>query len=211
MVSSLAKQGIAPRSVLDVGANVGQFAVAALNLFPTHVVHCFEPQPDCVDQLKRNLKRASGVTVHPIALGAVPGEEQFHLNSHNHSSSFLRLASGHLKAFPGAVDRETIPVRISTLDLVFAGADLPTPVLLKLDVQGYESNVLRGGIQTLRRVDYVILEASLKPMYEGEQLFWDLAKLMESYGFSFLRPVSWLADPATGEYLQMDALFQRMT
>jgi hypothetical protein len=52
----------------------------------------------------------------------------------------------------------------------------------------------------------VILEASFKPMYEGEMLFMDIVRLMEEYG---LRPVGWLSEPKTGEILQMDALFKR--
>jgi len=59
------------------------------------------------------------------------------------------------------------------------------------------------------RVEYVVLEASFKPMYEGEMLFMDIVRLMEGYGFSFLRPVGLLSDPRTGEIIQMDALFSR--
>jgi len=66
---------------------------------------------------------------------------------------------------------------------------------------------LRGGLKTLQRVDYVILEASFKPMYEGEMLFMNIVRLMEEYGFHFLRPVGWLSHPKTGEILQTDALF----
>ena len=86
---------------------------------------------------------------------------------------------------------------------------LEPPVLLKLDVQGYEATTLRGGLETLKRLDYVILEASFKPMYEGEMLFMDIVHLMASYGFHFLRPVGWLSHPETDEFLQMDALFNR--
>ena len=103
----------------------------------------------------------------------------------------------------------TTTIRISTLDAVLDTVEFSPPVLLKVDVQGYEGHVLRGAEKTLRRVDYVILEASFRPMYEGELLFLDLVKLLDSYGFSFSRPVGWLADRNTGEYLQMDALFVR--
>jgi len=64
-------------------------------------------------------------------------------------------------------------------------------------------------MKTLQQVDFVILEASFKPMYEGEMLFMDIVRLMEEYGFRFLRPVGWLSHPKTGEILQMDTLFKR--
>jgi len=54
-----------------------------------------------------------------------------------------------------------------------------------------------------------VSEVSLKPMYEGETLFMDLAEIMEGAGFSFSRPVGFLNHPATGEIIQMDALFTR--
>jgi Methyltransferase FkbM domain len=100
-------------------------------------------------------------------------------------------------------------VEISTLDAVFSRIELASSVLLKLDVQGYEPKVLEGGTETLRRVDYVILETSFKPLYEGEKIFMEIAQQMQGYCFSFLRPVGWLTAPETGEILQMDALFQR--
>jgi len=53
------------------------------------------------------------------------------------------------------------------------------------------------------------LEASFRPLYEGESTFMEIARTMEKQGFEFLRPVAWLTDPQTGEVLQIDALFER--
>lgn len=210
MVSGLVRQGILPNTVIDVGANVGQFAVASAKLFPNVAVHSFEPNPECVSLLRKHVDPLGNVLVYPLALGDEAGELDFHVNSHSHSSSILPLAKNHLDAFPNARELSTIKVEVSTLDKVFSCAELPSPVLLKLDVQGYEAQALRGAVVTLKRVDYVILEASFKPMYHGESLFMDIVCLMESYGFHFLRPVGWLPDPHTGEIIQMDALFGRI-
>jgi hypothetical protein len=102
---------------------------------------------------------------------------------------------------------KTISVNLSTLDKVFNAITLEPPVLLKLVDLRYASTTLRGGRDTW--VDYVILEASFKPMYEGKMLFMDIVRLMDEYGFQFLRPVGWLSEPKTGEILQMDTLFKR--
>ncbi len=209
MVSDLAKQGISPKTVLDVGANVGQFAVAAAKLFPHAKILSFEPLPECVDQLKKNVEVLNNISVYPIAVGDSEGEVQFHVNSHSHSSSILPLTSSHRQAFPEAQESNEIRVNVSTLDKILSGVDIKRPCLLKLDVQGYEVHALRGGEETLKHVDYVIMETSFKTLYEGELLFVDVVKIMESYGFRFLRPVGWLSDPKTGEVLQMDALFIR--
>lgn len=209
MLSSLVMQGVVPRTVIDVGANVGQFAVASAKLFPNVFVHSFEPNPDCLVTLQKNVGSLGNVRVYPLALGDKEGEVSFHINSHSHSSSILLLAEHHLDAFPDAREVNMIQVKLSTLDKVFADIELAGPVMLKLDVQGYEAQCLRGAVETLKRVEYVVLEASFKPMYQGEMLFMDIVRLMEGFGFFFLRPVGMLSDPKTNEIIQMDALFQR--
>ncbi len=207
MVSSLMQQGIIPRTVIDVGANVGQFAVACAKIFPGVAVHSFEPLPDCVERLKRNVARLADVHVYPLALGAESGETTMHVNSHSHSSSILALGERHRRAFPSAREIGDIKVKMSTLDLEMKSIFLERPVLLKLDVQGYEALVLEGATETLEKIDYVLLEASFRPMYVGEKTFMDIVRTMEGYGFEFLRPVDWLSDPHNGEVLQVDALF----
>lgn len=209
MVSRMKKQGISPRTVLDVGANVGQFAVAAAKLWPESRIHSFEPVPECAEELKGNASKLRNVSVYPFALGDSEGEIEFHVNAHTHSSSALPLGEAHLEAFPQAREARRTNVKVTTLDKVFDDTDLEGPVLLKLDVQGYEPQALRGGEETLKRVDYVVLEASLKPMYEGEKLFMDINEMMEQMGFRFARPVGLLEAPETHEVLQMDALFVR--
>lgn len=210
MLRGLAQQNIRPMTVLDVGANVGQFAVAAAKMFPLARVFCLEPSPDVYDQLKRNLRGLRNVTAFEVAAGDTEGVAQFHVNSHSHCSSLLELAQAHRAAFPRAREVSSVAVKTTTLDALFAAVELKSPVLLKLDVQGYEAHTLRGAVSTLRRVDYAVLEASFKPMYEGEILFLDLVRMMECYGFRFRRPVDFLADPATREILQVDALFERV-
>ena len=209
IVSSLKRQGVSPRTVLDVGANVGQFAIACAKIFRDVTVHSFEPEPGSLDKLRQNAARVGRVQVYPVALGEKPGEVNFRVNSHSHSSSVLALGERHRRAFPYAQELSTIRVPVSTLDYEMGSVSLERPVFLKLDVQGYEPQVLEGAVETLKRVDHVLLEASFRPMYEGEKTFMDIARTMESYGFQFLRPVDWLSDPHNGEVLQMDALFAR--
>ena len=209
MVSDLRTQGVNPRTVIDVGANTGQFAVAAARLFDQPAIYCFEPLPDCAARLQRNLRSARKVFVSPIALSEYSGDAVFHINSHSHSSSMLPLASGHLDAFPAAMVVDEIRVPMSTLDFELSSVELAPPVLVKIDIQGAEAAMLRGAAATLRRVDYVVVETSFKPMYEGETTFRDLLEIMDRYAFDFVRPVGLLTHPRTGEVLQMDALFTR--
>lgn len=211
MVSCLAKQGINPKTVIDVGANVGQFTVATSKIFGDIQIYSFEPLPACVQELQRNVYGIKRIVVYPFALGETERDTRFCINSHTQSSSILPLTSIHCSAFPKAQEEQTITVKISTLDLVFANVEFQHPVLLKVDVQGYEAQVLLGGEETLRRVDFVIVEVSFKAMYKGELIFRDILRAMEARGFRFDRPVGSLANPSNGEVMQMDALFTRST
>jgi FkbM family methyltransferase len=209
MISRLSRWGFRPRTVIDVGANVGQFAVSASMLFPEAAVYSYEPVPECFAKLAKAASKLNNMVAHPIALGDTDGELQFHVNSHSHSSSALALTQEHKKAFPFAQETKAITVPMRTLDGEYDSKELVSPVLLKLDVQGFEDRVLKGGTNTLTRVDYIVIEMSFKPMYLGENTFHPMLDLLDSLGFDFKQPIGFLNDPASGKYLQMDALFER--
>src|ERR1700722_1158441 len=210
MISKLLERNVVPNSIIDVGANVGQFTIAADKLFPNVQIYAFEPLKECAMRLEQNVRGLKHVAVYGLALGDRDGLSSMHVNSYSLSSSILSLTPAHLRAFPHAPEISTVQVPVATIDKIFEGVCLASPVLLKLDVQGYEANVLRGGRALLKTVDYVVMEASLKPMYEGELLFDALVDLMQSFGFRFECPVGSLEDPSSGETLQVDALFSRL-
>jgi FkbM family methyltransferase len=209
MVSRLSKQGVLPKTILDVGANVGQFTVASAKIFPTVIIHCFEPSPESGIELKKNISKLKNITVYPIALGDKIGEEIFFINTYSPSSSMLPLTQEHKTIFPAACEKETIMVKVSTLDEIFRGFRFKPPVLLKLDVQGYEARILAGAINTLKKIQYIIVETSFRPMYRGELLFRDILKILEDQNFQFIRPVDVAIAQNSGEIIQMDALFMR--
>jgi FkbM family methyltransferase len=209
MVTRLSNAGVRPRTVLDVGAHVGQVTVASAKLFPGVEVHSFEPVPHSVERLRKNVSKLEHVTVYPFALGDREGELTLRVNADSQQSSILPLAQARRDAFPNARETHQIEVKVSTLDRVFAGIDFRPPVLLKLDVQGYEAHTMRGGTKTLQRVDYAIIEASFKPTYEGEPTFMDLARMMEERDFRFECPLNCYAVPRSGAIFEIDALFVR--
>jgi FkbM family methyltransferase len=209
MVTRLSNAGVRPRTVLDVGAHVGQVTVASAKVFPNVVVHAFEPQPYCVERLRNNTSKLEGISINPFALGDREGEATLRVTSDSQQSSLLPLAQVRRDAFQGARELETVKVEISTLDRVFADTELQPPVLLKVDAQGYEAEIIAGGVATLKRVDYVVLETSFEPTYEGQLPFVDVVGMMEECGFHFQRSVSWLAVPRTGHIFEIDVLFSR--
>lgn len=209
MVARLARLGLRPRTILDVGANTGQFAVSAAKRFPQAAIHSFEPLPECYAKLRSMAARLGNVETRALALGDTVGELAFHVNTHTHSSSVLPLADEHRKAFPWAREAREITVKASTLDHEYRDKTLIGPVLLKLDVQGYEAKVLKGGTETISRIDHIVAEMSFKPLYRGEWSFHQTLNLLDGLDFDLVQPVGFLKDPTSGTYLQMDGLFAR--
>lgn len=210
MVQTLVRLGVAPQTVLDVGANLGQFAIPASYAWPNAAIHCVEPLPEAVSYLEARARLRPQIHVHPVAVGAAAGTVTLHVNANSGSSSVLPLGDVHRAAFPNAVEAGNITVPIETLDALFADADLRPPILLVIDVQGFEFAVLTGAERLLRSVEWVILEASTRPMYDGERPIGDLLATMQSAGFALQAFVGRLEDPSTGAIVQVDPLFRRV-
>ena len=199
MLRDLRALGLRPAVVLDGGANVGQFARAALETFPDARVVAVEPLPDVAGALARNLADAPRARAERTALGAEAGTLRFYRTPYSLASSALRPL--------GHADAEDVEVPVARLDdLVDAGA-LARPVLLKLDLQGYELEALRGAEAVLAVTDHVLVEVAFEPGYEGEASFGALDGFLRDRGFRFWRPIDVLRD--RGRIVQMDALFRR--
>lgn len=205
MLRILRKKGLEFSTIIDGGANKGQFARAATEVYPEADIISFEPLPDVARRLRENLKDRSQVTVHELALGARDDTIQFFRQAYTLASSALRPAS---EAEAG--DVLSIDVRAARLDTVLDGITLRRPSLLKLDLQGYELEALHGAPRTLQTIDYVLMEMSFSEGYEGEPGFVEVLDFMRDAGFIFIGPIDALIQ-ADGEVIQMDGLFRAKT
>lgn len=196
--------------IVDVGANKGQFARASALFFNQAKVYSFEPVPAVSKQLVRNTRDCETITIYNFGLGSEEGVIDFYQNEHLHASSALPVSAYQKESIPETANTTTIQVPIKRLDSVAAAwGKLPGPVLLKLDVQGYEKQVLEGSLGFLGQVDYLLFEASFISMYEGEPLFEEMHDYVQSLGFSLLGPIGLLQD-GEGRISQMDMLYKRI-
>ena len=92
------------------------------------------------------------------------------------------------------------------LDEIGRELDFQENLLVKIDVQGYEGPVLRGGQATLRRAVVVLIETSFVPLYREQQLFADVGQT-KALGFSFFGNLALRDDPRSGCPLSADSLF----
>lgn len=136
--------------LIDVGANVGQFAKLCRAHGYRGSILSFEPSTAAHREL---LKTAAvdpqWAVADRMALGASPGEVEINIAANSLSSSILPMLDSHLSAAPQSqyIQRERVPVR--RLDDVLPEDAESCKIFLKLDVQGYEAQVLCGAAHTL--------------------------------------------------------------
>jgi FkbM family methyltransferase len=171
LTSRLARLGFVPRSLIDVGANVGQFTAAALYQWPDLEVHAFEPLPKESRQLQENFVGQPNVHVENLAIGEDEGVAVLHRHAHSLSSSLLPVTLAARDRFSWAAASAEIEVPVRRLDSLFSSAVLPSPVLLKIDVQGFEWQVLTGAKSMLSMISAILVEQAFEPFYEGQQRF----------------------------------------
>jgi len=197
------------RTVVDIGAHSGEFSSAICEVLPHVEVFAFEPLPECYDQLLKKFGKNGVVHVFQTAVGDSRGEVQFWRSDFSKSSSLLPMSSLHQSAFPWSARNRPIKVQLATLDDFADKITFGSKSLLKIDVQGFEDRVLRGAQKVLQSVDYVLVEVSLAPLYEGQSEFHTIYDLLLQSGFSYKGNMEQLASPVDGAILQVDALFAR--
>lgn len=189
LTSRLAKLGVRPNTLLDVGANEGQFTSAALLHWPGLEVHAFEPLPDEADKLEVLGSTAPGMHVHRSAAGEADGTAVLHRHAHSLSSSLLRSSPSALRAYSWAKETLDLEVPVVRLDTALDADALRPPVLLKIDVQGYESQVLAGTTGLLSSLAAIVMEQAFETFYEGQRPFpqthamlldagWELSRIL---------------------------------
>lgn len=199
-------------SVLDVGANLGQFGQRLREGGYRGAITSFEPLREAYAGLHRAAARDAAWHALNHALGAREEEAVIHVSANLFSSSLLAAEPRTIAAEPQVAPILRRRIAVRRLDAVWP--ELPEaartgPVLLKIDTQGYEKAVLDGAAGVLGSIDAVLLESSLVPIYTGEMVLADALSTMRGLGFHpvWIEP-GW-SDRETGQTYQCDVLFAR--
>lgn len=199
---------LSPATVVDVGANVGQFSLLISALHPNARLIAFEPMPDAAATWRRLFDGSGRAEVHTVAIGAKAETATLHVSARADSSSLLPIGEGQTTVFPGTEEAGTLAIAVAPLDAFVSAADIQRPALLKIDVQGYELEVLRGAESLLPCFDHVYVEASFMTLYEGQPLFDEVAAFLTARGFREAGRYNLSLDDA-GKPVQADFLFAR--
>lgn len=189
------------RSVIDVGAHHGQFALAALELFPDATILCIEPSPNAYARLQTVLERYQGrVATFLQGVGSKFEEKGLYIHTHDATSSLLIPHGDHVQRSGSHPTGERVKVHITPLDQMFE--DLARPALLKIDVQGYELEALKGAETLLAEIDTVYVEACWHPCYMGQPEAWEV--------IDWLRERDWVLKGVQGNPIEGNLLFERI-
>ncbi len=210
--SLLGLKNFSIRTIIDVGANTGQFAKMISDFFPEANIYSFEPLLAPFKELKSWADSQNGrVKVFNIAVGDKEGEiEVFNHLDHSASSSILKTTNICEKLYPFTEKQNTIKVKLTTLDKAIdpLSNELTSDILIKLDVQGYEDRVIRGGVETFDKAKACIVEVSLDQLYENQATFREIVLLLNKLRFRYVGNLSQIY-ANDGHVISIDAVFVR--
>lgn len=198
--------------VFDIGANIGQFAQNLRSFGYKGTIVSFEPLSAAHLALLRAAKRDQQWLIHPrTAIGDHDGNIDINIAGNSVSSSVLPMLDDHATAEVGSAYVAMEQAPIARLDTVSSHyLQDKHRCFVKIDVQGYEWQVLDGATETLNRAQGVLCELSLVPLYAGQHLWQEVMERLDAQGFTLWAIQPGFTDPRDGRTLQVDGIFFRI-
>ena len=197
-----------PRTVVDIGANIGQFSALALELFPAARIVAFEPLPGPAARFQHFFAPFERVKLVRSAVGPRAERASMFVSKRVDSSSLLPISELQSTIFPGTEVASKASVEVAPLDHLLRREEIASPALLKIDVQGAELAVLQGAVALLDLFDHVYVECSHLKLYEGQPVEREIVAFLEGHGFRLTGRYNPVHHPEHG-LVQEDCLFTR--
>lgn len=197
------------KSILDVGANQGQYAVLIAKEFPNAKIYSFEPVKGIYEMLEKNTKH---LNIKTFNVGLGDKKENLMINHTvygNFTSSILEMGENHMTNFSQWTKTQKEEIAVITLDDFIEETKIENNILLKLDVQGYEDKVLIGAENAMKRTKIIQMEVTFMEMYKGEKLFEYHFEYLKKRGFKLMGFMDNIYDIKTGQPHYADAFFVR--
>lgn len=175
VLRNLKKKGVAPHTIIDCGAYDGQWALTFKKIFPRSKILMIEANPDEEKNLQKIKSRHPATMDYAIAL---LGEYS------NRRATFYQMGTGSsIFEEQSNIPRKALTLTTKTLDEVVSEKKIHGVDFVKLDVQGYELEVLKGAGQTLKNVEIILMEAAFLEYNKGAPLVSDVVYFMNDLGF----------------------------
>lgn len=194
--------------ILDIGANRGQFALIARKNFPNLPIYSFEPLAEPAQIFKRVFANDPNTRLIECAIGRKKTTGTIHITLDDDSSSLLPITKTQSRLFPGSKEKTTRQVQVLPLQEALAGVKIPPGSLMKIDVQGYELEVLQGSENLLDKFSLLYIECSYFELYQGQALAHQVIAWLAERNFLLTGVYNTYYDK-TGQAIQSDLLFAR--
>lgn len=200
-------QFIKPKYLCDIGAYTGKWSFVMHQMNPglEHVV-LFEPQRKFREELRALPLGNVQKVIYECGLG--DEEKSLTIKGGTSSASILDVAPAQTQFFPDSVKQDEEKIGIKVLDDIYSRDKLPYPDVIKIDVQGYELNVLKGARQVLSKAKYLVIELSFREFYAGQPPLSEVLQFLEMNDFMMVSHGYELRSSKSPlEILQMDGIF----
>jgi FkbM family methyltransferase len=151
-INQLSKQE-KPLNIIDVGANIGLFAIYMKCLNPENVIHCFEPSPSTFLLLKKNVGHIPGIHIYPYGLFNKAGEVTMYLDKDNTGENSIKINSSQ-----PSQGKKPVIIYLKEANTELDRLNISSVDILKIDTEGCEVEVLENISMLLDTIDYILLE-----------------------------------------------------
>jgi FkbM family methyltransferase len=204
----LALEGLNVRTVLDVGANRGQFSLLAQCLYPAATIYAFEPLPRPAEQFRALFADKANVHLFQVGIDEALRDTKMFVADDHHASSSILKAHKQSQIF-GSRETGEETVRVGRLTDFLPLDCICPPCLLKIDVQGYELQAINGCREVLPLVDYLYVECCYVELYARQALAHEILSRLGEFGFALRGTFNQHCDPEEGPVIA-DFLFQSL-
>jgi len=195
-------------TIVDIGANRGQFALAARFWTRQALIYSFEPLSDAANRFNKLFQNDKKTFFFEAAISPQTGKTDIHVAAADDSSSLLPISSLQEQLFPGTGEVRIEKILTGPLSDFIQAAQIKSPALLKIDVQGYELETLKGCESLLYRFDSIYVECSFMELYVGQPLAGEVVTWLSRKGLE-LKGVYNMTYDSRGNSIQADFLFRK--
>ena len=170
----------------------------------------FEPNPEILEEFRKRTEQFNNIHVQPVACGEEEKKAIEYIDEHKSAASSLLNNTEILQEeFKFLGNSHGVPVRVVKLEDWVSQHQLSIPSLIKIDVQGYEGEVIAGGKQIIKKAKYIWVELNFKPLYESGSLFSSVYKILSNLGFELVDCVDLIRSKKDDSLLYMDGIFRK--
>jgi FkbM family methyltransferase len=198
--------------VFDIGANKGQYATGIMDAGYTNKIVSFEPLTSAYSVVELQSKKYDNWTVaQRCAIGAKKEEIEINISANSVSSTLLNMLDTHIDGAPESKIIGKEKVQVFPLDEIgLRYTQSSKNIFLKIDVQGFEQEVLKGAETFIHKAKGIEMEISLVPLYENQNwLLPQVLEFMQQKGFQLTSIAPAFTDNKTGKVLQCNGIFFR--